>query len=270
MGALHEGHLRLIDVAKEHGGHIVVSIFVNPIQFNSAADLARYPRTLESDVEACTARGAHTVFAPSAEEVYPWASDLSSGTEALRGGAHRPTRVQAGSAAEGLCGSTRPGHFDGVVTVVSILFNMVQPDAAVFGDKDYQQATVIERMVRDLHFPVRIIRAPIVRDRDGLALSSRNVLLSAEDRFRALYISKTLFKAEELVRAGERDSAKLVAISAENLAKSQGLRIDYIELVDADSLAPVTGNLDRPAQLCIAAFAGDVRLIDNIRLEPTR
>lgn len=268
MGALHEGHLQLVDLAKEHGEHTVVSIFVNPIQFNSSGDLAKYPRTLERDVELCRARGVDTVFAPTAQEIYPWASDLSGGASAIGAQSVVPTRVQASSAATGLCGATRPGHFDGVVTVVSILFNLVQPDAAVFGDKDYQQAAVIEQMVEQLHFPVRIIRAPIFRDSDGLALSSRNVLLSAEERYRALYISKSLFKAEELVRGGECDVETLKAVTIENLEKSQGLRIDYVDIVDAKSIAPVTGRLNGPAQLCIAAFSGTTRLIDNIRLTP--
>ena len=268
MGALHDGHLQLVDLAKEHAEHRVVTIFVNPIQFNNSADLARYPRTLDDDVRRCLARGVDTVFAPRADEVYPWASDLSAGAGAVGSQEITPTRVQASSAAQGLCGASRPGHFDGVVTVVSILFNLVQPDVAVFGDKDYQQAVVIQQMVDHLHFPIKIVRAPIYRDPDGLAMSSRNLLLSAEERFRGLFISKSLFKAEELVRKGERDVALLKALTIENLEKSQGLRIDYVDIVDAATLAPLSGAIAAPAQLCIAAFSGTTRLIDNIRLNP--
>ena len=191
MGALHEGHLSLVELARERADYAVMTIFVNPIQFNNSEDLAKYPRTFQTDLAKAKAAGVNLLFAPDESEIYP---------EGIAG-----TRVLAGECSLGLCGATRPGHFDGVVTVVSILFNLVNPDIAVFGEKDFQQLRVIQQLVRDLHFGVEIISGPIVRDEDGLAMSSRNLRLSPEERYAALYIPRSLQKASELVAGGERD-----------------------------------------------------------------
>ena len=279
MGALHDGHVSLMELAKTEQiadsrgpNFVVVTIFVNSIQFNNQADLNRYPRTLDADLARCEAAGVDLVFAPEHEEIYPWSKRVGGAltSVALSSGElnYQPCRITAGSAGRGLCGATRPGHFDGVTTVVGILFQLARPDVAIFGDKDFQQVRVLEQMVSDLHFDVRIVRAPIIREQDGLALSSRNVLLDANGRYHALYIPQTLRHAAELVSAGERNVERLLAIVRDNLERSGGLRIDYVELVSPETLEPVSGLLEGEAQLVVAAFAADVRLIDNIRLEP--
>ena len=186
MGALHEGHLHLVDVAKQHADLVVMSIFVNPTQFNSSQDLTNYPRQLEADIEAASKAGVDILFAPNEEEIYS-SRDLTY------------CSVKAGSRSLGLCGAKRPGHFDGVVTVVSILFNIINPDIAVFGEKDYQQLKVLEQLVMDLKFNIEIIPAKLIRDKNGLALSSRNALLSAKQITQALSISKSLKLAQDLV-----------------------------------------------------------------------
>lgn len=277
MGALHDGHMSLValarasEIADVRGRTLIVAtIFVNSIQFNNAADLKRYPRTLEADLARCEEAGVDVVFVPSHHELYPWAGQVGGELTSIAltdpGLEYAPSRIVAGSAGRGLCGGARPGHFDGVVTVVGILFNLVRPDIAVFGDKDFQQVRVIEQMVSDLHFGLRVIRAPIMRESDGLALSSRNVLLDANARYHALYIPQSLRHAQDLVRAGERSVEKLLAIVTDNLERSGGLRIDYVSLVSPETLQPVSGTLTEDAQLVVAAFAGDIRLIDNIRL----
>ncbi len=277
MGALHDGHLSLVELARAEPipgttapNFVVLTVFVNSIQFNNATDLKKYPRTLESDLEKSERAGVDLVFAPSHEEMYPWSKqlggELTSVALTAEGNSYLPSRITAGSASRGLCGATRPGHFDGVTTVVGILFHLVTPDLAIFGDKDFQQVRVIEQMVSDLHFDLRVVRAPIVREGDGLALSSRNVLLDANGRYHALYIPQTLRHAVELVRTGERDVQKLLGIVRDNLERSGGLRVDYVQIVDPESLVPVEGQLTADAQLVVAAFAGDVRLIDNMRL----
>lgn len=260
MGALHAAHLSLISLARKQADLTVVSIFVNPTQFNSPDDLKNYPRAIEADLEACKAAGVDYVFAPDAGQIYPVERSLDSRTDSGL------TTVRAGRLAQGLCGASRPGHFDGVVTIVAILFNVVAPDVAVFGEKDYQQLKVIQALAADLFIPVRIVAAPLMREPDGLAASSRNLRLSAEDRYSALYISRTLFKVREVVaNQNLAETAKIEALVRENLEKAPGLRIDYVAVCDRETLAPIE-RIERPAQLLVAAFCGPVRLIDNIEL----
>jgi pantoate--beta-alanine ligase len=250
MGALHEGHLSLVEVAKKNSNVVCMSIFVNPLQFNSAEDFKNYPITLEEDLKQAEKAGVDLVFVPSTEELYPKGQ--------------QPVRLIAGSCAGGLCGSTRPGHFDGVVTVVSILFNLFNPDVAVFGEKDFQQLKVIEQLVRDLHFDVKILAAPLVRQEDGLALSSRNLRLSAAERVQALSISKALFWAKEAVNQGATE-VKMIKERVYSELTANGIKVDYVEIVDCQRISPVN-KIEKQAQLAVAGFVGDVRLIDNISL----
>ncbi|WP_353568750.1 pantoate--beta-alanine ligase [Haloferula sargassicola] len=251
MGALHAGHLALIDRARAAAGPegcVAVSIFVNPIQFDRAADLEAYPRTLESDLEKCRAAGVDVVFAPAADAMYfP----------------DRSVTVLEHSLSKTLCGATRPGHFDGVCTVVLKLFHQFRPAAAVFGEKDFQQLAIIRRMVRDLDVPVEIIAAPTVREPDGLAMSSRNVRLTPEQRADAPRIRQALVAADSIRQAQPGPTAVLERTRA--AIASPLNRIDYLELVDAETLQPAPG-FSRPTVLATAVFYGDVRLIDNIRL----
>ncbi len=250
MGFLHEGHLSLCDIARQAGDVVVMSIFVNPTQFGPNEDLARYPRDLEGDVAKARARGVDVVYAPSASEVYP---------------AGFQTYVEVTELSLPLCGSRRPGHFRGVATVVTKLFNVVRPHVAVFGEKDYQQLKVIERLVRDLDLDVEILSGPIVRESDGLAMSSRNAYLSAEERQRAVSLSRGLRRALALFRDGERRGSVLVEAVRKEMDEAGGIRIDYVELRDAETLAELEV-ADRPAVLAVAAFVGDTRLIDNVVL----
>ena len=247
MGALHEGHLSLIRRARAECGYVVVTLFVNPTQFGPAEDLSRYPRPFEADCELSAGAGADLMFAPPVEEVYP---------------AGFATYVNVEGLTQGLCGGSRPTHFRGVITVVSKLFNMLQPDRAYFGEKDYQQLQVIRRMTRDLDFPIEIVPCPIVREPDGLAMSSRNRYLSPEERRSALSLSRALAAARESFTTGERKAAALVAAAREVFEAVPQVRIDYVELVDAESLEPLD-RLERPAVLAVAAFLGKTRLIDN-------
>ncbi|MFW5950803.1 MAG: pantoate--beta-alanine ligase [Gemmatimonadota bacterium] len=250
MGALHEGHLSLMDRARELAGHVVVSIFVNPTQFGPGEDYEQYPRALERDVELAEARGVDLVYAPPSDEVYP------DGSPAIR--------VVPGPLAERLCGASRPGHFEGVLTVVCKLFNMVQPDVAVFGRKDYQQATLIRQMVRALDFPVRVELGPTVREEDGLALSSRNRYLSTRERGRAASLSQGLFAARAAFEEGVRDADRLKA-RVRGTMRDADVEPEYIELVDPDTLEPVDGAVEGSV-LAVAARVGETRLIDNIIL----
>jgi pantoate--beta-alanine ligase len=255
MGALHEGHLALIKRAREKagpGGTVAVSIFVNPIQFDRPGDLAAYPKPLEDDLAKCEAAGADLVFTPESGSMYfP----------------DRSIKVTESLLSQHLCGATRPGHFDGVCTVVLKLFNLVQADAAVFGEKDVQQLAIIRRMVRDLDVPVEIIGYPTVREADGLAMSSRNVRLSPEHRADAPRIRRALDGARSLLQFGERAAAPFLAAARKHLEDSPFLRIDYLELVDAETLQPAS-HIKRPAVLATAVFYGDVRLIDHVTLLP--
>lgn len=253
MGALHDAHSKLMRAALERADHLVVSIFVNPTQFDRASDLASYPRDEDADLAGCEQAGAELVFIPAPEEMY------SNGRDQL-------TRVIVGELTTTMCGRTRPGHFDGVGQVVSKLFNIVQPDVAAFGQKDYQQLAVIRQMTHDLNFPVEILGVETGRDPDGLAISSRNRNLSAAGRQRALSLSRGLVKAHAAYAAGERSGPALQQLAAETIAAA-GMRVDYAECVDPDSLQLMTAVTDRGAVLAVAAFDGDVRLIDNLRLD---
>lgn len=249
MGYLHEGHLSLIDIAKSEADVVVVSIFVNPTQFGPNEDLDAYPRDFERDEKLCRERGAVAVFYPQVDQMY--ADNFS-------------TWVDETALTGSLCGSSRPGHFRGVTTVVTKLFNAVLPDVAIFGQKDAQQAMILTRMVRDLNFPIKVITAPIVREADGLAMSSRNKYLTADERASALSISRSLFRARDSYKAGERDA--FVAIdSIRSEIEDAGGVVDYIEAVSQDSLAEVE-TFDQPAIIAVAAFFGKTRLIDNIFL----
>lgn len=250
MGALHAGHAALIDAARAHAGRdgtVVVSIFVNPTQFGPHEDLAKYPRTLEADLELCATHGADAVFTPSADEMYP---------------AGDSTLVDETALSRGLCGAQRPGHFRGVCTVVTKLFNILRPDAAVFGEKDYQQLAVIRRMTRDLFLGIDIIGHPTVREPDGLALSSRNRYLGANERKRA-----AAFPAALSAAARETDPALIVAKATELVTAGTGSAPQYVAVVDAETLEPLEA-LDRPAVLAAAVKIGETRLIDNVRLAP--
>ena len=250
MGALHAGHAALIDAARARagtGGTVVASIFVNPTQFGPDEDLAKYPRTMEADLELCAAHGADAVFAPVADEMYPPGDS---------------TFVDETGLSRGLCGAQRPGHFRGVCTVVAKLFNIIRPHAAIFGEKDYQQLAIIRRMVRDLFFGLEIIGHPTVRDADGLAMSSRNRHLDDDERKRA-----AAFPAALSAAARESDPAQIVAHAKTLITAGTGAEPQYVELVDAETLAPLAA-LDRPAVLAAAVKIGETRLIDNVRLAP--
>lgn len=250
MGALHQGHLSLIDYAKSRHPRVVVSIFVNPLQFNQASDLDHYPRTFERDRALCAEHGADVIYFPGVSAMYP---------EGFQ------TKVLVGNMTRGLCGAHRPGHFDGVTTVVLKLFNAVLPDLAVFGEKDYQQLQVIKRMARDLDLGVEVEGRPTLREADGLALSSRNVHLSPAQRQEALCLWRGLNAARDLAQAGEREAAKVQAAAEAVIAAAPGMRLEYLEIVDSTSLEPLT-RLDRPARMAVAAWAGGTRLIDNLAL----
>lgn len=250
MGCLHEGHLVLVRIARERGAFTVVSIFVNPTQFGPGEDFDRYPRALERDSALLRAEGVNVLFAPAVGEMYP------SGFQ---------TFVDVERLAQPLCGARRPGHFRGVATVVAKLFHAVEPDLAVFGEKDYQQLQVIRRMVADLRLPVDIVGVPTVRECDGLALSSRNAYLSGEERERALGLPRALDRAQELVRAGEARPEVLEA-AAWAVLEEAGVRVDYAEVRHPDTLERMERAAPR-ALLALAAFAGQTRLIDNRLLE---
>jgi pantoate--beta-alanine ligase len=250
MGALHEGHLTLLDVARRHGDVVVMSVFVNPLQFGAGEDLDRYPRNIERDLELAGSRGADVVFTPTVHEMYGKGDEV---------------RVVAGDLASRWEGAARPGHFDGVLTVVTKLFNIVQPDVACFGRKDLQQATLIARMIEQLDFPIELVVVPTVRDHDGLALSSRNAFLSDEERQVALRIPSALAAAAQAWRDGERDAASLEQRVAAVLAAGEGLTPDYIAVIDPVRLEPVQ-TAPAGTVIAVAAQVGSTRLIDNIVL----
>ena len=250
MGALHDGHVSLVRTARASCHVVAASIFVNPMQFGPNEDLAKYPRTFEGDRELLEKEGVELLFAPSVEEMYP---------------AGAVTWVTVEGLSDKLDGRSRPGHFRGVTTVVAKLFHIVEPDAAFFGQKDAAQVVIIRRMVRDLNFPVEIVACPIVREPDGLAMSSRNAYLDPQQRKQALVLHRALMRVKESWEAGERAAAKLAAAGREEVAEEKSVRLDYFEIVDADSLDPV-GNVVGGALVAVAAFLGPTRLIDNILL----
>ncbi|MDD4101358.1 MAG: pantoate--beta-alanine ligase [Kiritimatiellae bacterium] len=246
MGCLHHGHLSLVNEARKHSDAVSVTIFVNPTQFGPNEDFDKYPRVAERDLDLCRQAGVDAVFMPPAEAMY--ATDAS-------------TCVTEDRLSAGLCGACRPGHFRGVCTVVAKLFNIAQPDVAVFGQKDFQQAAVIRQMAKDLNFPVEIVTAPIVREPDGLAMSSRNAYLTAIERQQALGVSRALRSAADALAGGTSDAAALRRIMADELAR-HGLRPDYTAIVKPDTLDPVSQA--RPGDVAlVAAYCGKTRLIDN-------
>ena len=252
MGALHTGHLRLIDQARQECRCIIISVFVNPLQFDRADDLSRYPRQLESDLDACGSHDVDIVFAPSPEEMYPG-----------------PTRcfVEVTGLTDHLCGRHRPGHFKGVATVVMKLLQIVQPDRAYFGRKDAQQLAVIRRLVADLNITVEIVGVETVREKDGLAVSSRNQLLDPTERTMAPSLYQALREAERLIASGLRDAATIAYEAASQICDDPALKLEYFEIVDPDELQPVP-DICSPVLVAGALWVGSTRLIDNILVTP--
>jgi pantoate--beta-alanine ligase len=250
MGALHEGHLSLVRAARASCDAVAASIFVNPAQFGPNEDLAKYPRSLDRDRELLEKEGVALLFAPSAEEMYP---------------AGAVTWVTVEGLSSKLDGRSRPGHFRGVTTVVAKLFHIVEPDLTFFGQKDAAQVAIVRRMVHGLNFPVEVVACPIVREADGLAMSSRNAYLDSQQRRRALLLYCSLMRVKKSWEAGERDAAKLLATGREEFVGEKSVRLDYFEIVHPDSLDPVEG-VGGGALVAVAAFVGSTRLIDNILL----
>jgi pantoate--beta-alanine ligase len=251
MGALHEGHASLVRAAKAQCDAVAVSIFVNPAQFGPKEDLSKYPRPFERDCRLLEKQGVDILFAPSVEEIYPGGS---------------VTWVTVEGLSEKLDGRSRPGHFRGVTTIVAKLFNILEPSVAFFGQKDAAQLAVIRRMVLDLSFPVEIVAGPIVREADGLAMSSRNVYLKGEERGRAVVLHRSLLRARQQFDAGERIAAKLISAGQDLLANEPGVVLDYFEVVDPDTLDAVE-KISKKTLVAVAAYVGSTRLIDNLLLD---
>jgi pantoate--beta-alanine ligase len=247
LGALHEGHLSLVRRARLECAAVAASIFVNPLQFAPGEDLARYPRTFEEDCKSLEAEGVNILFAPETEEMYPYGA---------------VTTVTVPGVGDRLDGASRPGHFTGVATVVAKLFHIVAPKRAYFGQKDAAQVAVLQQMVRDMNFDVGLVICPIVRDVDGLALSSRNRYLSATERRQALVLHQVLLQIEQLIADGERKSSVLVQYGTEILRSEPAIRVDYLTIVDANTLLPVT-SVKKGCLVAVAAYVGSTRLIDN-------
>jgi len=250
MGALHAGHVSLLRAAGADGGYVVVSIFVNPTQFDDETDLEKYPRPFEDDLAVCRREGVDLVFAPTAREMYP------NGPK---------TTVRVPGMSETLCGAFRPGHFDGVCTVVAKLLAIVQPDVAYFGEKDAQQLAIVRRMAADLNLPVQIRGCPLIRDPDGLAISSRNVYLSKGERRRALVLSQALREAKDAIAGGERDAGRLAEAVRRRLADAEGVETDYVAVVDPDTLDALAC-VGESVLVAAAIRVGATRLIDNVLL----
>lgn len=253
MGNLHAGHLSLVRLAKQRADVVVVSIFVNPTQFGPNEDFAAYPRTFAADRALCAREGVDVVFHPAVAELYPAGASVAVVETAL---------------ARTLCGAARPGHFDGVCTVVAKLFHVVQPHVAVFGEKDAQQLRIVRRLVRDLCFPVEIVSGPTVRAADGLALSSRNQYLTPAQRRQGVCLRRALDEAERRFAAGERDPQILAQAMRALIAGYRAAKVDYVEIVDDESLQPLAGPIVRPALAALAVWVGQPRLIDNTVLVP--
>lgn len=251
MGYLHEGHASLMECARKENDIVIVSDFVNPIQFGPKEDLATYPRDFDADCKLCEGIGVDLIFHPEPSEMY--APDFHS-------------YVGVDTLSEGLCGKSRPIHFNGVCTVVSKLFHIAEADRAYFGQKDAQQLAIVRRMVRDLNFNIEIIGCPIIREADGLAKSSRNTYLSPDERAKAVVLNRALTKGREMVLAGEKDAAKVVKTVRDMIEAEPLARIDYVEIVDWNELQPVE-MIDGPILMAVAVFIGNVRLIDNFIVE---
>lgn len=251
MGALHRGHLSLIQAARTRCEAVAVTIFVNPTQFGPGEDFAAYPRPLDDDLRQCESAGVDLVFAPDVETIYP-------GGEC--------TSVHVGGVTDVLCGPLRPGHFDGVATIVAKLFNILPADAAFFGEKDYQQLVVIRQLTRDLNIPIEIVGCPTLRESDGLAVSSRNAYLTPSQREQAAVLSRVMFAAAERAACGERDSSELMGAMRLEIANSGPAEIEYVDIVDAATLErmPI---IDRPGRICLAVRIGSCRLIDNVAVD---
>ena len=252
MGALHAGHTALLDRARAECDLLVATLFVNPLQFDRKDDLRTYPSALEADLRTCVRHGVDVLFAPSARAMYPRDPVATVKIEGL---------------ADGLCGTSRPGHFRGVATVVLKLLNIVQPDFACFGEKDYQQLTIIRRLVEDTNLPVRIVAVKTVREQDGLALSSRNSLLSASERTAAPAIFRALTAARAAIEGGQTDANRIQQRARATLREEPLIRLDYFEIVDPESLEPVS-RIDGDVRIAAAAFLGTTRLIDNVPARP--
>jgi len=250
MGALHEGHISLVRAARAQCDVVAASIFVNPTQFGPNEDLASYPRNLERDSELLKQEGVELLFAPTVEEIYPAGS---------------VTWVTVEGLSDKLCGRSRPGHFRGVTTIVAKLFHIVEPDAAFFGQKDAAQLAIIRRMARDLRFSVEIVSCPIVREPDGLAMSSRNAYLDPQQHKQALVLYRALTTVKSAFDSGERRAQKLVAAGKQGFTQEPAVRLDYFEIVDPESLDPLE-NVSQGALVAVAAFVGRTRLIDNVLL----
>jgi pantoate--beta-alanine ligase len=251
MGALHRGHLELIRVARDYAGEdgeVALSIFVNPLQFEPGSDFEKYPRPESADERACADAGVNLLFRPRGM----YFDD-------------RSVYVEESALSAGLCGAARPGHFRGVCTVVAKLFNLLAPDAAVFGEKDYQQLAIIRRMVRDLNFPIQIIGVPTVRGADGLALSSRNQYLNADERAQATVLYRAMTRVKKLADVGQESVHELIGVAKGVIASAKGARVDYVNIVDADNLQPLE-TLRPNTVIALAVFIGKTRLIDNLRL----
>ena len=252
MGFLHEGHLSLIDKAREYADEVVVSIFVNPTQFGEGEDYKEYPRDEEKDLELLKGKSVDTVFIPKPDEIYP---------EGFK------TFCEVGNISEKYCGSSRPGHFRGVATVVLKLFNITQPNFAVFGEKDYQQYIIIKTMTEDLNLPIMIIAAPIVRKKDGLAVSSRNIYMNSEERKEATVLYESLIMTKGMVKKGEHRVQVLKKEMNELIKTKKHARIDYIEFVDPNTLEGI-GEVEKPTRILMAVKIGKARLIDNMEVKP--
>jgi len=252
MGALHEGHLSLVRAARAQCDAVAASIFVNPTQFGPTEDLSKYPRPFDLDRRLLENEGVEILFAPPVEEIYPQGA---------------VTWVVVEGLGEKLDGRSRPGHFRGVTTIVAKLFHILEPDAAFFGQKDAAQLAVIRRMVRDLNFPIEIVACPIVREADGLAMSSRNAYLNQEERARALVLQRALREARNHFHAGERSAARLISAGKDVFTREPQIRLDYFEIVDPDTLDPVE-QISQEALVAVAAYVGTTRLIDNVVLKP--
>lgn len=254
MGALHAAHTAMFDRAREECDLVVATIFVNPLQFDRPDDLRSYPRDIESDLIVCERHGVDVAFVPAVAEMYPRPPAMTVEIEGL---------------ADGLCGASRPGHFRGVATVVLKLLNSVQPDIAYFGEKDYQQLAIVRRLAEDACLPVQIASVETVREPDGLALSSRNVLLSRAERASAPAIFHALQRARDAVESGQQDAGKVVGVARQVLDEEPLLKLDYLEIVDSDTLEPVR-SIHGPVRIAAAAFYGSTRLIDNIHAAPLK
>ena len=251
MGYLHQGHARLMQEGRKLGDVLIVSIFVNPTQFGPEEDFEKYPRDWERDAQLCEAAGVDVIFAPPAEEMYPHGYQTS---------------ITVSQVTQNLCGVSRPTHFQGVATVVAKLFNCTKPHVALFGEKDFQQLVVIKRMVKDLNMDIQIIGVPTVREQDGLAMSSRNTYLSADERMSALSLSRGLAQARELFQQGERSARVLIGTVREIIEKETCATVDYIKVCDIETLQDIE-TIARPAVMALAVKIGKVRLIDNIVLK---